>query len=87
MSGETMACPKCAGTGRIELPRVLQEVLTCFARASWSAAEMSHYLAIAQTAANNRLELLRKLGFLRREKQGRTWYYETVRSQLARTGT
>lgn len=78
MSKETIACSHCAGTGRMELPDVLASALTAVdgcGKADWSAAEMAYYLAIKPTAANNRLELLRKLGFLSRTKYGKTWRY------------
>jgi len=78
VSHKTIACSHCAGTGRVELPDVLASTLTAVdgcGKADWSATEMAYYLAIKPTAANNRLEFLRKLGFLSRTKYGKTWRY------------
>lgn len=92
MSDITIACPRCCGTGRTELPRVLLEVLVCCFRqgalgqASWCAQEVAARLAIEPTAANNRLELLRKLGFLSRTKHGRTWRYARLAQAAGKGG-
>ena len=79
----SMPCPKCAGTGRVDLTEALRAVLD-FVRESGgcSAAQVHAALNPARspyrfhpTAFNNRLEELRAAGLVERERFGKSWLY------------
>ena len=80
----TMKCPKCkrdgADPGRVlpgELRRTLRFVkLNPATSAPYLAREFTG--EAGYTAVNNRLERLRKLGLVLRERDGRAWRYYVV---------
>lgn len=82
MKPPIIACSKCNGTGKIELPAPLLEVLTVMndePRKMWLVSEIHklapNYTSFGVTAINNRLEALRELGLVTREKFGKQWRY------------
>lgn len=80
-SNPLTTCPSCKGTGKIILSIGLQNTLALFKTAKQRFTAQELYDAdptATQTsnAINNRLERLRKDGFLKREKLGRLWTYK-----------
>lgn len=75
--GICIVCPHCKGVGKVNLPRRLRETLN-YVEAGYSTATeiQTEFLRdIGITAVNNRLEDLRKLGIIKRHKQGKQWIY------------
>lgn len=71
-------CQNCQGSGKAPLSRFLFATLSLFARGATLTAEQVHArqgLAEVRTAANNRLENLRKLGLIDRSRDGRAYHY------------
>lgn len=71
-------CNKCQGTGRHALSDCLWETLQAVRRAKFATAidllrAMKWQGAV--TALNNRLEDLRELGLLKRERRGKFYFY------------
>jgi hypothetical protein len=73
-------CPRCAGSGRVELAQVLREALDAVTTIKDATApkvrqklDPKHKLHV--TAFNNRLEDLWRLGLVERKKNGREWIY------------
>jgi hypothetical protein len=66
-------CPKCHGTGLIDLPETLHATLS-FVRKhpGCVAAQISD---LERTTACTRLQQLFKLGFVSRVRQGKSWHY------------
>lgn len=64
----TIKCPKCRGTGRAPLPRALLDTYTMLLRFGngITAAAVAEKLSLNKSAANNRLEKLRKMGLAAR---------------------
>ena len=80
----TAPAARCEGRGRVALPAALQETLTLLRkRGSLTPIELWIQLHMAfggATAANNRLETLRRLGFAARARiNGKTWKYSAVK--------
>lgn len=83
---DLICCPTCHGEGRAPLWRTLQETLDLLrARGPLSATQLHEMWQVAHpfdrrrvTAINNRLEELRDLGFVERERAGRGWVYRAV---------
>lgn len=73
-----VCCPKCNGDGKIPMPDELWEVLNVL---RWHGPKCAEQVALEvdwfghQTAINNRLEALRDMGLVKREKKGRMWMY------------
>ncbi len=74
-------CRECGGKGKVEMPEELWIVLFSLDGHPMTAAEvleglnnMGEYISV--NAVNNRLERLRKFGFLVRKKRGRSWVYQ-----------
>ena len=77
----TRACPRCRGAGKVPLSEHLLSVLRLLERKSGTAIELRERAggdrrwAPTAKAFNNRLEELRGLGLVTREKVGREWVY------------
>lgn len=74
----TIQCPTCSGTGRAPLQEALQETLDVLPRRGTFTAGAIHEKipgTVTINAVNNRLEDLRALGILKRERNGRFWSY------------
>lgn len=74
----TIECPTCGGSGRAPLPDALQETLNVLPRrGQFTAAEIHAKIPgkVEVTAINNRLESLRALSLLTRERFGKFWKY------------
>ncbi len=77
-----MRCSRCSGTGRVDLPPELQATLTLLRqRGAMTPTQLHETMDFGGvTAANNRLETLRKLGFATRERiDGKRWKYSAVK--------
>ncbi len=79
-----MKCPKCKRDGASEdrvLPGELWRTLRMVNRYPGRSASILADVfgnEVGYTAVNNRLERLRKLGLVRRERDGRAWMYYAV---------
>jgi hypothetical protein len=72
---QTIPCQFCDGTGRVGLSGVYLKVLRLLRkRGSLTSADIRSSKE-SFTAANNRLEYLRKHGFATRKKESRLWVY------------
>lgn len=73
-----VACKSCGGTGKTPLEESLAETLPLIPRkgatAQWLAAS-ARCANISPNAFNNRLERLRSLGLVRRERHGKFYHY------------
>lgn len=79
MKTPTIKCPECAGSGTVKLPELLAETLASLGKRKFTAAEISgDFPTITVNAINNRLESLRRLGFVQRERRGKFWLYSRV---------
>lgn len=85
MKHPTITCHHCEGSGRIELPDSLLNVLFTFRGLSGVTrnagdvhAMLSRYESTGIRSVNNRLERLRKAGFLTRARHGKFWRYSLV---------
>lgn len=81
MKRPLVPCSRCEGCGKVELPYELWQTLQLVARnRSVTAIEVHRLLRMggsSTTAANNRLEDLRRLGLLERFRgAGRCWHYQ-----------
>lgn len=77
----TIECPTCSGTGRAPLPEAIQETLDILPkRGQFTAADIQPKVpgTVTVNAINNRLEYLRDLGILKRERNGKFWNYSRV---------
>lgn len=76
-------CQKCHGTGRVEISNELRSVLELVKKnAPVSVFRVYNLLGnpyIGVTAINQRLEDLRKLGFVERERQGKAFFYTAAK--------
>ena len=76
---ESIECPKCHA-GRVPMPEILLATLREVRRTpGFKASELlDRFPGVGVTAINNRLEDLRKHGYVRRERAGHAWkYYPT----------
>ena len=79
-----MACPRCGGHGRVPLvPSLLSTLALVKKHGQLTSCDLFELApdirGSSKTLANNRLEALRKLGWLRREsKRGGLWIYVLV---------
>jgi hypothetical protein len=74
-------CPKCNGTGQVEISQELLDTLNAVLRSKGTdsvtlSPKFGKHHTI--TAINNRLERLRELGLLKRERRFRRWFYTAV---------
>lgn len=77
---DTMPCRRCRGCGRVDLPQELQATLDLVRAGALTAGAVAKiFRDRTPTAANNRLERLRELGFVIRMQAGRNMVYEAVR--------
>lgn len=73
---DTMPCRRCSGCGRVDLPEELQATLDVVRAGPITARMLSKAMrGRSPTAANNRLEDLRALGFVTRAQHGKAWFY------------
>lgn len=81
----TIECAACGGSGRVQLPDHLLRTLLIVkaAKAGVVACEVAaqldfdgHTIAISSNAASNRLSALLELGFVHRQREGKTWVYK-----------
>lgn len=80
MSGmqRTIPCHHCQGKGIEPLPENLAETLSLI-RGKTTTEKLSAKLpGVKRTAQNNRLEKLRVLGLVKRERNGKEWIYSTI---------
>jgi hypothetical protein len=78
---DSICCSRCSGTGIVRLPTELQASLDLLRKYGeltalllWKSMTFG-----GVTAANNRLETLRQLGFAKRERvNGKVWKYSAV---------
>lgn len=72
-----VTCFKCKGTGKIKMSMKLSETMKRFTHASTrlTSLDLAEGEESTVTAFNNRLEELRALGFLDRQRNGRLWEY------------
>lgn len=76
MKPPTIICPTCHNCGTIPMPEKLTETLRAFTGTKeLIAADFTKGSKVGTTAHNNRLEKLRAMGFLKRRRQGKTWFY------------
>jgi hypothetical protein len=75
-----ITCDKCNGSGHMELPEALAETLDSIPRRGTVTAFYLHgkLPGVTPNAQNNRLEKLRELGFLKRERSGKFWLYSRI---------
>lgn len=78
----TFPCPKCAGVGKLALNKFLLETLQTVKKLRGATAKEIHFALnagenIHTTAINNRLEDLRALGLVirNRSEDGKSWVY------------
>lgn len=73
----TIPCETCGGSGRQELwPALIETLNTIPKRGAVVAADIFPKIKGVQlTAINNRLEGLRRYGFVKRERCGKFWRY------------
>lgn len=76
-------CPKCGGSGEVELGDELMEVLRVTAGMRKITApavfKRLNYQGSSPFAINNRLTELKRLGFYSRRREGRTFVYKQIR--------
>lgn len=80
---ECMRCSRCDGSGRVALPPELQRTLDLLRKhKTLTPIELHAHMEFgAPTAANNRLETLRRLELAKRERiDGKRWRYRAVKS-------
>lgn len=73
----TIPCETCGGSGRQPLSPSMRETLGAIPKRGTVVAEdlLSKIKGVQQTAINNRLEGLRRYGFVKRERFGKFWRY------------
>ena len=76
-------CPTCNGKGITEMPEGLIQALRILRTLGGQAAVSEVWSdsacdRVGITAINNRLESLRELGFVQRERVGKGWVYSIV---------
>jgi hypothetical protein len=83
-------CPKCKGNGRVDMGKELLQTLDLvktFEKNGEDATAPEIHLLLGDpylsstTAINNRLNDLVALGFLTRERHGKTWVYSIVKGK------
>lgn len=74
-------CKTCGGTGLVPLVPSLQQTLNALAGGPRTASELSDHLGIPRTAMNNRLEGLRALGLVTRDRVTRGHVYAAKASR------
>lgn len=77
----TIPCPTCKGEARVPISDELMEVLLFIRRRTGADAQTVFDklgAKISISGINNRLEYLREIGLLRRERRGRRWFYSAL---------
>lgn len=76
-------CGRCGGTGTMPMPEWLSETLALIPRKSAvTTADIGRKIpGVTRNAQNNRLECLRLLGFVSRERRGKFWLYRKTSAQ------
>lgn len=79
-------CPTCKGKSTIDMSPRLRETFALFPRGKRLTSADVHTLlesGSSTNSVNNRLEDLRKLGFLDRKRTGKYWsYFRAPKTQL-----
>lgn len=71
MLAPTVSCPKCKGTGALELSEALRQTYALFGEGDeWTAEDCHRFLDSGVTAQHNRLKRLVELGFLQENRHG-----------------
>ena len=78
----SVRCSHCAGTGQVPLPKVFVDTLALLRSGPLTPRQVHARIGLTYTAANYRLEKLRKLGLVARtrSKRGYEWQYRIARS-------
>lgn len=77
MKPPLIECDTCHGTGRAPLSELLTETLWLLGHTKCTAADLTpKHLTV--NAINNRLESLRALGFVQRQRRGKFWVYSAT---------
>lgn len=71
-------CQHCEGKCTEPLPEYLEETLLAIPAANTTEQLANKFPLISRTAQNNRLEKLRLLGLVKRERNGKEWIYSTI---------
>lgn len=77
---DRVKCPKCKGTGMSPMDAMIQATMRALRRSPGRTASdlLPQFPGVGVTAINNRLEKLRALGLVRRERRGHAWAYYPV---------
>lgn len=76
-------CPTCEGTGRVPLIPSLREALDMLSNhGAYTPPELALMIGVSATAANNRLERLRSLGLVTRERVTRGHSYTIAKGKV-----
>jgi hypothetical protein len=80
---ETIRCPHCRGTGRVPLPEHLARTLDQLRVLPGATVKRLaiDFPGVGETAINNHLEDLRRLGYVQRQSWGREWLYTSAEPQ------
>lgn len=70
-----VTCDKCGGSGDMSLPEPLQQTFDAVRKNTTTEDLHKRFPNISRTAQNNRMEALRKMGLLIRERAGKWWLY------------
>jgi len=75
-----IVCSQCKGHGQVEAPDWMLDTLKLLKKLPGATSpELAHYfIGIGATGINNRLEELRRLGRVRRERVGKAYAYYVV---------
>lgn len=77
MKAPAIPCHECGGTGQEPMPEGLLETLSMLGRKMAVAQDLT-VPGMTRSAINNRLESLRALGFVQRQRRGKFWVYSAV---------
>lgn len=78
MKPPLIQCETCHGTGREPLSELLTETLGMLGRRQATAVDLM-IDGMTKNAINNRLEHLRRLGFVQRQRRGKFWVYSAAK--------
>lgn len=70
----TIPCRHCEGSGKETLPEPLRQTLMKLGKKRATSEDLREE-GVTREAINNRLEQLRELGFVSREREGRFFLY------------
>jgi predicted transcriptional regulator len=74
----TITCTTCDGKGIMPLPESLAQTLSEMRGKTTSEKLAKKIPGVSRNAQNNRLEKLRRLNLVTRERHGKEWIYTTV---------